>query len=189
VRPPRTKGILLGALFVAAASLAIPLSASAAQIETFVSCSDAAPIPSHVCKVGDSPGAFFESDEDVEYDVCAEFPDGEELCLEDQEAEGGVLFVNSLTTNLPGNHLVTWFVEDVEVGSWDFRMEPLPPPPVLAPPALPPSVAPVGPSAACLKARQRVRKLKTALRKAGPEQKVKIRGKLGSARTAAKRAC
>jgi hypothetical protein len=193
VRPSRAKKILLGALLAAAASLAIPLPASGAQFETFVGCDDltAAPIPSHVCRIGDSPGAFFESDEDTEYEVCVEFPDRKLLCREGQLAVAGLLLVNPITTNLLGDHLVSWFVEDDEVGSWDFRMDPRPPPPVATPPALPsPTVVPAGPSLACLKARHRVRKLKASLRKAGrPEQRARIRAKLSSARAAAKRAC
>jgi hypothetical protein len=185
--------ILLGALLAAAASLAIPLSASAAEIETFVGCDDLAaePIPSHVCQIGDFPGAFFESDEDVEYEVCVEFPDGVELCSEEEFAEAGVLFVNSITTGLPGNHLVTWFVEGAEFSSWTFRMDALPPPPVVAPPIPPPiATPPVGSSPACLKAKQRVRKLKVSLRKAsGPKQKAKIQATLKGARGAARRAC
>lgn len=187
------KRLLLSALLVAIGSLAIPLSASAAEIETFVACDDSAPIPvpSHVCKIGDSPGAFFESDEETEYDVCVEFPDGEALCAEQQLAEAGVLFVNTITTTLPGDHRVLWFVEGILVGSWDFRMDRPPAPPVLAPPAPPPPVvAPAGPTPACLKARQRVRKLKSSLKKAsGPKQKEKLRSKLKGARAATRRAC
>jgi hypothetical protein len=185
------KRLLLGALLAAIGSLAIPMSASAAEIETFVACNESAPIPSHVCKIGDSPGAFIESDEDVEYDVCVEFPDGEALCLERQVADAEVLFVNSITTNLPGNHRVLWFVEGVEVGSWTFRMDapPAPAPAPLPPPA-PPVIAPAAPSPACLKAKQRVRKLKAALQRAGSrEQKAKAQAKLKAARAAAKRAC
>jgi hypothetical protein len=64
------------------------------------------------------------------YDVCVEFPVGEALRAEEQLADAGVLFVNSITTNSLGNHPVIWFVEDVEVGSWTFRMDapPLPAP-------------------------------------------------------------
>ncbi len=184
------KRLLLGALLAAIGSLAIPLSASAAEIETFVACNESSPIPSQVCKIGDSPGAFFESDEEVEYDVCVEFPVGETLCAEQQLADPGVLFVNSITTNSPGNHRVIWFVEGIEVGSWTFRMDaPAPPAPAPPPPA-PPVIAPAAPSPACLKAKRRVRKLRAALQKASRrDQKAQTQAKLKAARAAAKRAC
>lgn len=192
--------LFLGLIVAATASLFIPLHASAAEYKTFVGCDDLSenPVPSHVCQIGDSPGAYFESDVDVEVELCVEFPDAEELCTERELAESGVLYVYSIFSELEGNHLATWYVEGAEVGSWAFRLDPPPPPPP-PPPAVPPAAAPAptplpavatGPSPGCLKAKQRVRGLKNRLRNAkGRKQKVKIRPKLRNARATERRAC
>lgn len=190
--------VLLCISLMAAALLSIPSSAAAAEYDTFVGCDDLSesPAPSHVCQIGDFPGAYFESDVDTEYDVCVEFPTEQVLCAEEQFAEAGVLFVNSITTELAGNHFVAWFVEGVEVGSWSFRMDaPPPPPPVVpapAPPAppAPPVVVPAKPSVACSKAKQQVGKFKGQLRKAtSRKQRARIRAKLRAARATTRNAC
>lgn len=192
------KKLFLGLVLAATASLLIPLPANAAEYETFVGCDDFAenPVPSHECQVGDFPGAFFESDVNAEYEVCVEFPSATVFCLEEEFAEAGVLYVNTISSELEGNYLVSWYVEGVEVGSWAFRLNQPPPPPPPPAPAAPASVTPPAPvvapapSAECLKAQQRVGKLKGQLRKAdGRKRKVKIRGKLRSARATAKRVC
>jgi hypothetical protein len=194
------KRLFLALVVAATASLFVPLQASAAEYETFVGCDDLSenPIPSHVCQLGDFPGAYFESDVDVEVELCVEFPNAEELCTENEFAEGGVLYVYSIFSELEGNHLATWYVEGAEVGSWSFRLDPPPPPPSPLPaappapapaPAPPPAVA-TGPSPGCSKAKRRVRGLKKRLRNAnGRKQKAKIRPKLRSARALERRAC
>jgi hypothetical protein len=187
------KRLLLGVALVAAALLSIPLSASAAEYEMFVGCDDLAenPIPSHVCQVGDLPGVFFESDEETEYEVCVKFPDEEVLCRGEQLAEAGILYVNSIFSEMEGTHLVSWYVGGVEIGSWSFRLDAPPPPPPPAPaPVTPlPSVAPVTPPQ-CLQAQHQVGRLKNRLRSAsGRKQRAKIRGKLKSARAKARRLC
>jgi hypothetical protein len=53
------------------------------------------------------------------------------FCTEEEFAEAGVLYVNSITSEQEGNHFVSWYVEGVEVGSWAFRLDPPPPPPAL----------------------------------------------------------
>src|ERR1044072_4053956 len=193
----------LGVALAATALLSMPSVSSAAEYETFVGCNDLAenPIPSHVCQVGDFPGAFFESDSEVEVEVCVEFPTSSILCTEPELAEAGILYVLSITGELEGDYFVTWHVEGAEVGSWAYRLEPPPPPPVVpSNPAPAPSPAPVtsplpvvtssSPPPACRKARQRVRKLGRQLQNAAShKQKAKIRGKLSKARTAARRAC
>lgn len=182
---------------VVLALAALPAAAGAAEVETYVGCGvTVSTSPAHVCTLGDSPGAFFEADEDVEYDVCVEFPDTNFLCAEEQFAEAGVLYVNEITTEQVGEHFVWWFVEGEEVGAWDFRIdEPSPPPtppvrtpPPPAPPALP--LPAVGPSAACINAKAMVRTLSTQLSKATkPKRKAKLRGKLRRARTSKQRLC
>jgi hypothetical protein len=167
--------------------LATPASSSAANFVAYVGCSgfvEAA--PSHVCQVGDEPGAFFESDTEVEYDVCVEFPNTQEICLREELIEPETLFVNAITSNIPGTHLVTWFVEGAEVASWDFRMD-APPAVVPMPPA---AVVPALTNTKCRDAQRRVEKLKARLRKATkPKQKVAIRAMLKNARVSARRAC
>jgi hypothetical protein len=190
------KKLFLGLIIAATASLFIPLHANAAEFETFVGCDDLAenPIPSHECQTGGFPGAYFESDADVEVEICVEFPTAEILCTEPEFAEAGVLYVLSITSELEGNHLVSWYVEGAEVGSWAFRLNPPPPPPaappVAAPAATPPPTVAPGPSAQCLKAQLRARNLKNRLRNAnGRKQKAKIRPKLKNARATARRVC
>lgn len=187
--------MFLGLLLAAAALLLLPLSASAAEYKTFVGCDDLSPnpIPSHECQIGDFPGAYFESDVETEFEICVEFPDAEILCLDEQLAEAGVLYINSITSEIEGDHFVSWFVEGVEIGSWGFRMNaPAPPPPPVTPaPAspTPPALAPT-PSAECLKAERRVGQLKNRLKKAtGRKQRSRIRAKLRKARAAAKNLC
>jgi hypothetical protein len=187
------KRLLLG--LVVAFSLLAPSPAGAAEYATFVGCDDLAetPTPSNVCMVDDFPAAYFEADVDTEYEICVEFPSGKTLCLEEQFAEAEVLYLNSITSEVPGNHVVTWYVEGVEIGSWTFRLDvPAPPPAPVAPaPVIPaPSTVAPPPTAACLKSRQQVTKLKGRLRSTGsPKQKTKLRGKLKSARAAAQRLC
>jgi hypothetical protein len=176
---------------------AIPASAAAASYNTFAGCDDLAenPVPSHVCRLGDFPAAYFEADTDTEYEVCVEFPAGDFLCAEEQEAEAGVLMLNSLTTDETGDHFISWWVGDEEVVSWTLRMDPVPPPPapvvpVVAPaPVIPPPAVAPAPSAACLKAQQRIRGLSSRVRKAEGPSKAKIRTKLKGARATVKRAC
>ncbi|HET6998780.1 MAG TPA: hypothetical protein VFI03_09335 [Solirubrobacterales bacterium] len=193
--------LFLGFVLATAIALLASVSASAAEYDTFVGCDDLTenPVPSHVCQVGDFPGAYFASDVDTEYDVCVEFPSGTTLCAEEQFAEAETLYVNSITSEAEGNHFVSWYVEDVEVGSWSFRLDPppLPPadPPLPAPQVLPPPPPPPLPAAplksqGCLKAEGRVAQLKNRLRNtSGGKQKAKIRGKLRNARVEARRAC
>jgi hypothetical protein len=183
-------------VLAAAVLLSIPLSANAAEYDTFVGCDDLSenPVPSHACQLGDFPGAYFESDVDTEYEVCVEFPTEEVACTEEEPAEAGVLNVNSIFSDLAGEHFVFWFVEGTAVGFWDFRLDPPPPPP--APPkaptvAVPPPIPPAPTKTlACLTAEQRVAKLKNRLRKAsGRKQKARLRGKLKGARAATRSSC
>jgi hypothetical protein len=183
----------LGVVLTAAAALSIPAVASAVEYEAFVACSlTKNPTPSQVCRLGDSPGAYFRADVETEYDVCLEFSSGKISCAEEQFAEAGTLYVNAVTVSAPGDYEVFWLVGGVEIASWPLRLE-LPPTPAPAPVAvLPPplSVAAPLPSPACLKARKRIKQLKPQLQNAnGQKQKAKIRTKLKAARATVKRAC
>ena len=50
--------------------------------------------------------------------VCVKFPTGKNLCAQKQEAIKGTLYVNKITSNIPGKHRVTWFVNGKRVGSY-----------------------------------------------------------------------
>ena len=168
-----------------------------AEYETFVGCDTSAfATPSHACELGDIPGAFFESDEETEYDVCIEFPSGFFDCAEEQEAEAGSLYVNPLFPDELGDYLVSWYVGVEEIGSWTFRIDPPPAPPAPPAPAPLPAPAPVilpaivSPTPACLKAKKRVSQLGSQLRNAnGQKGKLKIRARLKAAKAAKKRVC
>jgi hypothetical protein len=211
------KRLIVGSLLAALLSLAVPMSANAAEYETFVGCDDLEeePVPAHVCEVGDFLGAYFASEVEVEYEVCVELPTGEELCTEEELAEAEVLYVNTLLGELEGEYLFTWYVEGLPVGSWTVRLDPPPPaptptpapaptpPPSPAPPTTTPVTTPSGPSAKCRSSKARVRALgkqanalEQRLKHAKGQQKAniraqeaKIQGKLRRARSAARRAC
>jgi hypothetical protein len=190
------KRLLLGVALLATTLLLTPSPASAAEYETFVGCDDLAanPIPAHDCQLGDFPGAYFETDEETEYEVCVEFPGGAFICAEEQPAEADILYVNSIFTDEQGEHFVSWFVAGVEVGSWIFRINAPPPPPVVAPVPLPSVVAAPParptPSVNCLIARRQVAKFSARLDKAsGRKQRARLRAKLRKARTTMRRVC
>jgi hypothetical protein len=104
---------------------AVPATAGAAAYKHYVGCgiSRKAP-PSHVCPKGSKKGAFFKSlKADVSYSVCVKFPSGKNLCAQKQEATQGTLYVNKITSTIPGMHRVSWFVEGKRVGSFVFRVK------------------------------------------------------------------
>ncbi|GEM_PF-6366140 len=106
-------------------SAAIGISSAQAEGEfsTFVSCnSTSRAVPSHRCFQGETPGAFFESSTDVEYEVCVSFPTGRQACRPHQDARAERLYVNTITSEILGTHEVVWKVEGVEVGAWSFRL-------------------------------------------------------------------
>ena len=189
------KRILGSLILVVIAMAALPSAAGAVEVETYVGCGvTVSATPADVCTLGDTPGAFFEADEDVEYEVCVEFPSTNFLCAEEQFAEADVLYVNEITTDQLGDHFVWWFVEGVEVGSWSFRINAPPspsiPPAVVPAPPAPPALPAVAPSAACINAKARVRSLGKQLSKASdPKRKANLRSRLRRARAAKKRLC
>jgi hypothetical protein len=109
-------GLLIGA---------VPATASAAAYKHYVGCGISRnATPSHVCPKGSKKGAFFKSlQADVNYSVCVKFPSGKNLCAQKQEATQGTLYVNKITSTIPGKHRVTWFVEGKRVGSVAFRVK------------------------------------------------------------------
>jgi len=77
--------------------------------------------PAHRCPKGSKKGAFFRSNlADGLYTVCVRFPTHKNLCAPKQEAVRGTLYVNKITSNIPGMHRVTWFVKGKRVGLFEF---------------------------------------------------------------------
>jgi len=103
---------------------AVPATAGAAAYKHYVGCGVSQHAkPSHACPKGSKKGAFFKSLQgDVVYSVCVRFPSGKNLCAKAQEATRGTLYVNKITSTIPGVHRVTWFVKGNKVGSWAFRV-------------------------------------------------------------------
>jgi len=111
---------LLGVVLLAAS--ASPAAVKRPAYRHYVACglSETAK-PSHVCRNGRKKGAFFRSNKaDVVYSVCVKFPTKKLLCAPKQEATQGTLYVNKITTNIPGKHKVTWFVKGKRVGVSNF---------------------------------------------------------------------
>lgn len=104
---------------------AVPASAGAAAYKHYVGCGISRnATPSHVCPKGSKKGAFFKSlNGDVTYTVCVKFPSGKNLCAQAQEATQGTLYVNKITSTIPGRHVVSWFVKGKKVGSFAFRVK------------------------------------------------------------------
>lgn len=116
------KTLLVTGLGLALLATAVPASADAAAYRHYVACGLSQNAkPSHLCQKPRKKGAFFRSNRaDVFYSVCVKFPTKKNLCAPKQEAVRGTLYVNRITTNIPGKHTVSWFVQGKQVGSFDF---------------------------------------------------------------------
>jgi hypothetical protein len=113
-------------LAVAALSTSVaPASAQSAAFRHYVACGLSQNAkPAHACKKGRDKGAFFRSVKgDVFYTVCVKFPTKRQLCAPKQEAIQGTLYVNKITSNIPGEHKVTWFVQGKRVGLFKFMVK------------------------------------------------------------------
>lgn len=112
----------LGIALLASASPA--LAKKGAAYKHYVACGLSQNAkPAHVCQKSRKKGAFFRSNKgDVFYTVCVKFPTKKNLCAPKQKAEKGTLYVNKITTNIPGKHRVSWFVEGKRVGSVLFTV-------------------------------------------------------------------
>jgi hypothetical protein len=111
-------------LGVALLAGAAPASARAAAYQHYVACGLSQNAkPAHVCQKQRKKGAFFRSNSaDVFYTVCVKFPTKKNLCAPKQEAVRGTLYVNKITSNIPGKHRVSWFVQGKRIGSYSFRV-------------------------------------------------------------------
>lgn len=103
---------------------AVPATAGAAAYKHYVGCGISRNAkPAHSCPKKAKKGAFFKSlNGDVVYSVCVKFPSGKNLCAQAQEAEQGTLYVNKITSTIPGKHVVSWYVKGKKVGSWAFKV-------------------------------------------------------------------
>lgn len=106
-------------------AVAMPASAGAAAYKHYVGCGISRNAkPKHVCPRKAKKGAFFKSlKAEVTYTVCVRFPSGKSLCAHAQKAKKGTLYVNKITSTIPGKHRVTWFVKGKKVGSFVFRVK------------------------------------------------------------------
>jgi hypothetical protein len=113
--------VLLGFALPASAA---PVSASAAAYKHYVACGVTENAkPAHECSKASKKGAFFKSlNGDVNYSVCVKFPTGKNICAKSQPAKQGVLYFNKITSNIPGRHRVSWFVEGKRVGVFNFTI-------------------------------------------------------------------
>jgi hypothetical protein len=113
--------MLLGIALLASAA---PASAGAAAYKHYVACGVSQNAkPKHSCPKKSKKGAFFKSlKADVNYSVCVKFPTGKNICAKAQPATQGTLYVNKITSNIPGRHQVSWFVEGKRVGVFFFQV-------------------------------------------------------------------
>jgi hypothetical protein len=116
------KTLLAVGLGIALLASAAPATAQGAAFKHYVACGLSQKAkPSHLCQKPRKKGAFFRSNNaDVFYTVCVKFPTKKNLCAPKQEAIKGTLYVNKITTNIPGKHRVSWFVEGKRVGVFNF---------------------------------------------------------------------
>jgi hypothetical protein len=116
----------LGATLLAVAVLAslAPASAGAAAYRHYVACGVSQnATPAHKCPKKSKKGAFFISLQgEVDYSICVKFPNKENICAKAQPAKQGKLYVNKITSNIPGKHRVTWFVGGKRVGLFIFNV-------------------------------------------------------------------
>jgi hypothetical protein len=118
------KTVMAVALSTALLAAALPAAAQGAAYRHYVACGLSKNAkPSHVCQKARKKGAFFRSNRaDVFYTVCVKFPTTKNLCAPQQEAEQGTLYVNKITSNIPGKHRVTWYVQGKRVGTFVFTV-------------------------------------------------------------------
>ena len=116
------KALVATLVAVGLLAAAVPASSSAEAYKHYVGCGLSGNAKeAHKCPKGSKKGAFFKSlKADVFYSICVKFPTGKSLCAEKQEAKQGTLYVNKITSTIPGEHKVTWFVEGKRVGSFAF---------------------------------------------------------------------
>jgi hypothetical protein len=116
------KTLIAIGLGIALLASAAPATAQGAAFRHYVACGLSQKAkPSHRCQKPRDKGAFFRSNRaDVTYTVCVKFPTKKNLCAPKQEADRGTLYVNKISSNIPGRHRVSWFVRGKRVGVFNF---------------------------------------------------------------------
>jgi hypothetical protein len=119
--PKTLAAVLLGSALLASA---VPTSADAAAYRYYVACGVTENAkPAHECSKASKKGAFFRSlNGNVNYSICVKFPTGKNICAKAQLAKQGTLYFNKITSNIPGKHRVSWFVEGKRVGVFHFTI-------------------------------------------------------------------
>jgi len=122
MKGPKTLTAMLAGIALLAS--AAPAPAGAAAYKHYVACGVSQKAAAdHSCPKKAKKGAFFKSLEaDVNYSVCVKFPTGKNICAKAQPATQGTLYVNKITSNIPGRHRVSWFVEGKRVGVFFFQV-------------------------------------------------------------------
>lgn len=118
------KTLLAALLAIVLAVSAVPATAGAAAYRHYVACGTSETAKaSHRCPKSGKKGAFFKSLQgNVSYSICVRFPTGKSICAKAQKAEAHILYVNKITSNIPGRHRVTWFVNGKRVGFFYFTV-------------------------------------------------------------------
>jgi hypothetical protein len=118
------KTLVAAMLAIALLASAAPATAGAVAYRHYVACGVSQNAkPAHKCPKKAKKGAFFRSVKaDVNYSVCVKFPTGKNICAKAQPATQGTLYVNKITSNIPGKHRVSWFVEGKQVGAFVFMV-------------------------------------------------------------------
>jgi len=118
------KTLLTALLAIALVACVAPASAGAVAYKHYVACGTSETAKaSHKCPKRGKKGAFFKSlKSDVSYSICVKFPTGKSICAKAQKAEAHTLYVNKITSNISGEHRVTWFVGGKRVGSFYFTI-------------------------------------------------------------------
>lgn len=121
----KSKLLLCGVLALAVLAVATPARADAAAYRHYVACGLSKKAkPSHVCPREAKKGAFFRSTRrNARYTVCMRLPSRRSICARAQVAEQGILYVNKITSAVPGKHRITWFVKGKRVGAFVFRVK------------------------------------------------------------------
>jgi hypothetical protein len=190
---------LMATLFLSTAGTALATT----EVSTFAGCDSLSPtpVPSHECEIGDSPGGYLKSNEQIFYDICTKHPNGESVCETNQSAAPNVLFGNVIVAKEVGQYLVTWTKTgegSTSYGSWTFTMKaagssqpPESTPENRAPAPVPVVTPPIASqqSVACTVAKRHTKTLAAKLKTAGKNQKSKVRARLRKARATVASAC
>ena len=90
---------------------ASPASARAAAYTHYIACGLSQNAkPAHLCQKGRQKGAFFRSNRADVFYTSASSSRPRKTSAPPSRKQTGVLYVNKITSNIPGKHRVSWFV-------------------------------------------------------------------------------